>query len=713
MSLLSIIVAILVLLPGVFAWLNNSKKVENRLFLGLSLFLSLWVFFNTLVDMFDSTALLFTRLTFISITIGLVIFWDFTHNFPLKTKFIFPRILGYIIAFFLVFIALTDLFIPSVTFKDGVANVVTGPLYLLFVIYYVAFLTMAILRLVLNVRITKGIDRERTKMVLLAMLAMSIWTSLTNLFLPLLLGNNSLAPFGPFATLFFTVLIGYAMLRHRLFDIRAAIARAITYGATGFVLISLYLVILYLVTIILGEQALSENAERFVYIALALFSAIIFQPLRNKFDSMTSKIFFKGDYDVKTFLDEISGEISRTSDLNDLTKNSIDIIQSNLRSESVGLGVIEQSDQNNILVINTNNNRHTKNQFLDITDVFNGQIEKVLSQYQVDNARLRNKLVSQGIEVVVSLSTQDSQVAYIILGQKKNGEAYSQKDIEVLDIIADELAVAIQNSLRYEEISQFNLTLQEEIDQATKKLRRTNDKLKALDETKDEFISMASHQLRTPLTSVKGYVSMVLEGDAGPLNEQQEKLLTQAFISSQRMVYLIADLLNVSRLRTGKFVIERTSTSLPNVISGELDQLRETAKAKGLELNFIKPKDFPLVMLDETKTRQVIMNFIDNAMHYTPSGGKIKIELEASHGSIEFRVVDNGVGVPKDEQHHLFTKFYRANNARRMRPDGTGLGLFMAKKVIIAQGGAIIFKSSEGKGSAFGFTFPRSTLEAK
>ncbi len=175
---------------------------------------------------------------------------------------------------------------------------------------------------------------------------------------------------------------------------------------------------------------------------------------------------------------------------------------------------------------------------------------------------------------------------------------------------------------------------------------------------------------------------------------------------------MIADLLNVSRLRTGKFIIEATPTSLPEVIEGEMEQLRETAEAKGLSLSFDKPADFPVLNLDETKTRQVIMNFIDNAIYYTPQGGRIKVELEAKPKTVEFRVVDNGLGVPRAEQRHLFNKFYRAENARRARPDGTGLGLFMAKKVVVAQGGAIIFKSTEGKGSTFGFTFPRSAVEA-
>jgi len=311
------------------------------------------------------------------------------------------------------------------------------------------------------------------------------------------------------------------------------------------------------------------------------------------------------------------------------------------------------------------------------------------------------------------MESQDQYVGYLIVGIKKSGNAYSNQDLQILEIIADEVAIAVQNTLRFEEIAQFNITLQKRIEDATARLQKTNEKLVALDEAKDEFISMASHQLRTPLTSIKGYLSMLQEGDAGELNEQQHNFVDQAFLSSQRMVYLIADLLNVSRLKTGKFVIEAKPTYLPDVVEGEIKQLAETAKARDLEMVFNKPTDFPMMNLDETKIRQVIMNFADNAVYYTPNGGKITIQLKADENNVIYSVTDTGIGVPKSEQHKLFTKFYRAGNARKARPDGTGLGLFMAKKVVVAQGGAIIFKTQEGKGSTFGFSFPRAKLELK
>jgi signal transduction histidine kinase len=339
------------------------------------------------------------------------------------------------------------------------------------------------------------------------------------------------------------------------------------------------------------------------------------------------------------------------------------------------------------------------------SDEFSAESNKLYRELRDNNIAAIGRLVE-------STGAGKHSFGYVILGPKKSGVIFTKQDIRMLETIIDGLFVAIQNAVHFEEIQNFNVTLQRRIEEATAQLRRTNAKLRALDETKDDFISMASHQLRTPLTSVKGYLSMVLEGDAGDIAPKQRKMLDQAFISSQRMVFLIADLLNVSRLKTGKFVIEPSPINLAKTISDEVSQLKETAKDRSLELIYDKPADFPIVMMDETKIRQVVMNFIDNAIYYTPAGGKIHVQLLNNPNTIELRISDNGIGVPKREQPHLFTKFYRAGNARQARPDGTGLGLFMAKKVILAQGGAVIFESQEGKGSTFGFTFSKHKLVA-
>ena len=300
---------------------------------------------------------------------------------------------------------------------------------------------------------------------------------------------------------------------------------------------------------------------------------------------------------------------------------------------------------------------------------------------------------------VIKLMARQKLVGVMVVGSGSSVHDEQHMNTELLDRLGEAVGVAVDNKLLFDE-NQHVLG----------QLQHSNQKLKELDEAKDEFISMASHQLRTPLTSMKGYVSMVMEGDAGKINTMQRKLLDQAFVSSQRMVYLIADLLNVSRLRTGKFIIESKATNLAQLVEEEISQLYETAKGRKLELSYKKPKDFPELVMDETKIRQVVMNFTDNAIYYTPAGGHIHVIVEDKPTTVEFREEDDGLGVPKAEQHKMFTKFYRAGNARKARPDGTGLGLFMAKKVIAAQGGAIIFKSTEGKGSTFGFSFSKNKL---
>lgn len=338
----------------------------------------------------------------------------------------------------------------------------------------------------------------------------------------------------------------------------------------------------------------------------------------------------------------------------------------------------------------------------------------------VDASRISNSFLSQiftrdidkverlaieakfGTVLMVKLFARQELVGVLMVGVQKISVEATEADTSLLERLGEAIGLAVDNKL-----------LSEENQRVLKKLEQSNKKLQELDEAKDEFISMASHQLRTPLTSVKGYVSMVLEGDAGKVTAQQKVLLRQSYTSAQRMVYLISDLLNVSRLRTGKFIIEPTPVNLSDVVDEELKQVEETAKSRKVSLSFKKPKEFPVLNLDETKIRQVIMNFVDNAIYYTPSGGDITVALNKTDKTAEFTVADNGIGVPKSEQPHLFTKFYRADNARKARPDGTGLGLFMAKKVIVASGGALIFKSVEGKGSTFGFTFPLNSTEIR
>jgi len=319
----------------------------------------------------------------------------------------------------------------------------------------------------------------------------------------------------------------------------------------------------------------------------------------------------------------------------------------------------------------------------------------------------------RGIGLILRMRAEEETIGYMLISHRRRRSIFTVNDERFVGLVADQLAIAVSNAKRHDEIRRFNSTLKHKIHQATKDLTETNTKLKALDINKDEFISMASHQLRTPLTSVKGYISMLLDGDLGEIPNGQKKALAQALDSSQRMVYIISDLLNASRLQVGKFYTERSKANLADIVKSEIERLHKRARAKKITVKTDIPKRFPDDVFDENKTRHVVVNFLDNAIYYTPPGGTINVQLKTDNKSLVVKVTDSGIGVPKNEQAGLFTKFYRASNAKKVRPDGTGLGLYLAEKIITSQGGEIIFETTENKGSTFGFKLPKGEYKLK
>ena len=178
------------------------------------------------------------------------------------------------------------------------------------------------------------------------------------------------------------------------------------------------------------------------------------------------------------------------------------------------------------------------------------------------------------------------------------------------------------------------------------------------------------------------------------------------------MVRLVSDFLNVSRLQTGKFIINRTAVNLSQLVAEEVANVDQVANTHKVKVTYRQPARFPLLYLDDTKIRQVIMNFIDNAIYYSPDANTVKVRLSIEDDQAVLRVIDKGMGVSPSAKKKLGTKFFRGDNARRQRPDGTGIGLFLAKKVVEGHGGTMIFESELGKGSTFGFRLPIAELKS-
>lgn len=581
-------------------------------------------------------------------------------------------------------------------------SITVRPLYYIIVAYVAGYALWAARDLLISLRgkNTSPGGKYRTKLILFAI----IQALIIILFAVLVLPDEAIGQLMlTVACLTMVIIFAYAIIRHRLFDIRLIIVRALGYLLSLTTLAGAYTFITFgLVAQTLGFSSTSA-VQQAVYILIALVLAITFAPLKRFFDKITQAVFYRDAYNSQEVIDHFSGLLVKTIDIDKLAHSSARILQNAIRAQYVGVVLVTEAQKVRAIIEGARPHADGK-----LYEELHKHKEQIIVQDELEDrtSKLFKTLHGSDCAVAARLETHGDFIGHIIFGFKVSGSAYTTQDIDLIRIIADELAVATQNALRFEEISRFNITLKEEIAQATAELRLSNRKLQQLDKAKDEFISMASHQLRTPLTSVKGYLSMVLEGDAGKIDPNQRKLIEEAFASSQRMVYLIGDFLNVSRLQTGRFVLETKPVTLPNIVKDEIEQLASTAARRDVRMEYHSPTHFPVLELDETKIRQVIMNFIDNAIFYSNTGGTIIIELFNTSDKVTFRVKDNGIGVPALERPKLFTKFFRATNARKVRPDGTGIGLFMAKKVILAHGGTVIFESQQGKGSTFGFSLP-------
>jgi len=235
---------------------------------------------------------------------------------------------------------------------------------------------------------------------------------------------------------------------------------------------------------------------------------------------------------------------------------------------------------------------------------------------------------------------------------------------------------------------------------------------KTIERMKTEFVSLAAHQLRTPLSAIKWTLKILLDGDLGELNPEQRDFVQKTYKSNERMIDLINALLDVARIEEGRYLYKPNLAEFEPIVQFVVNSYKEEIEKKGLKLEFQKPEEkLPKVMLDVEKIRLVLQNLIDNAVKYTPPGGQLTISIKDAKKEIEFSIKDSGVGIPQDQQERVFTKFFRAANVMRMDTEGTGLGLFISKNIIEAHKGRLWFESTD-QGTTFYFTLPiRSEFE--
>jgi len=662
------------------------------------------------------------KILYISPTFIASSFLYFTYIFPSQIRKIslLEKILicaGNIIIIALILIP--NLIIKNILIHPGSEKeIIFGPGYIFYVIYIILYFSLGFWKLFKKYLKSHSIEKNQIIYLMSGYIISTNLALVTNLFMPWF-GRFELNWLGQILTLFMVSFTVYAILKYRLMDIRVTIKKSTIFSVLVLIVTIGYIFAVYLLTWLVFHKDIPPLKELILTgLLMGVLVTIGFQPLYKFLQNITDKYLFKGEYHPQELIRNITEKLAITLEIEKIALILTKELGRQMKLKG-GKFILLKSNHPHPELKNLIKYLQLNKEIL-VTEELQREYEDT---HRFDQRYLAYKDLQKSKQALVVPIYQkappkktDSEkkhqekgklTALLFFGNKKSDEAFTNQDIQTLEIIAVQAGVALENAKMYEEMKDFSKTLQKEVEKQTKELREANIRLQQLDKAKSEFISIASHQLRTPLTVIKGLISMALEEFWGPLNPGLKEHLEKVYQSGERLLRLIEDLLNISRIEAGRMEFDFQPISLEKITREITEELLPEAKKKKLYLRFIQPKKpLPKVMADPLKIRQVIQNLIDNAIKYTSRGGAT-VRLYQKRNRVIFCVRDTGLGIEPNQQKNLFEKFQRGKRAVRHHTEGTGLGLYLAAKIIEAHHGKIWVESKGlNQGSAFYFSLP-------
>lgn len=711
--------ASLFLMLGLVVLFKSRSKKIGRLFFLMALVTAWWqaswfILFNINKNLIFAE--LMVRVGYFGIIFIPIIFFNFfvvylQSMLELKSKRLDFSILviSYLLALFFVFeLCFSNNFIDSYYIFSWGYYPKAGPLHIYYLIMLVLLavrMLIVLLRAFMNTRLISDSKHSQIKYFLIA----QIFYNFASIDFVTNYGVN-VYPFGFIFVLIFLFIIGYSIVSYRLMDVKLVLRSYSVYLTSLILTLVPAFLFKYLVSIFLPT---TNYFIDFIIIVLAL---AIFPYFKDKVYRFANKYFFSSLYDANEVIARFSKNLSSTLESDRINKAIEDALAGALHPKALAL--FDYDDKTKLFNVKFNSGLKLASNSLEVgknvlQKIFSSSgvviLEDLINGANKPNTWIKDFRGKLGIEIVVPLLIKDKLVGFLALGAKESGDAYNSEDVQFLSVIGTQLAMSLENSWLYEEARQFNVKLQKEVEKATKDLVQANVELKKLDEAKSEFISIASHQLRTPLTVIKGYVSMMIDGDFGEINLTVDENLHKVYESNERLIRLVEDLLNVSRIESGRLQFNYEPSTLTEVVDSVMEEMQGPASKKKLYLEYKKPTAaLPSQLLDKDKLRQVIINMIDNAIKYTKTGGvTVKIDLTDDKKAVNFCVSDTGMGIRAEDLPNLFKKFSRGTGTSLIHTEGTGLGLYVGRMMVEAHQGKIWAESTgEGRGSKFCFSLP-------
>lgn len=695
---------------GLIVALRNPKSATNTLFFLFSIDIALWSVANYIaISSTDLlTALYWTRIVMALAVPQAILFFLLLSTIPNK-QLTLPRwvpIFFGVIGIVAAAASVSPYLFTSIIFVNGSPSPTPGPAMSLFVVVAVGSLVAGVMTLWNRLRRSSGVLRLQLQIIGIGIVCMFVLIFLFNFIFVVVFNISSYVSASPLYTLPFVIATAYAIIKHKFLDIRFIIARAVSYA----VVISLFAVVYALLFALTSSFLISPFIDlKFIGVstAAAIVMLITFPLVKRTIEKATDAVFYKNKYDTSAVLYHVAQIMARTLRLEELAHQLVVSIDREFQTEHACIMIVNHGK-----IVSMYTDGYDKPpEVHEHTGSYISALGKVRLRDDEKDPQIAAFFTSLDAAIILPLETGQRAIGLLCIGNKRSGELFSDEDISTLEIIASEAAVATENSLSYEEIRRFNVTLEDEVKSATVDLRRANEKLEQLDKLKDEFVSLASHELRTPLTSIRSYLWMALSGTGGSLSEKQKYYLDRSYASTERLIKLVNDMLNISRIESGRLAVQFSRTDVPTLIKDVLAEIQPKIDEQKLICNVqMSNGKLPDIIADSDKIKEVLINLLGNAIKFTPRGGEISIAAYERSDQVEISVTDSGIGFNPTDESRLFMKFSTLRAAHSGGPQlfqSTGLGLYISKSIIAMHGGVMKASSQgEGKGATFSFSLP-------
>ncbi|MDD3006149.1 MAG: GAF domain-containing sensor histidine kinase [Candidatus Pacebacteria bacterium] len=714
---------------GCWVYLSNKKSNANRQFLGLTLLLFLWALFcyeKSILPAYISIVLV--RSAYAVVALFFALFHFFLNNFPKegKTNRIFDKIILCVGAFLALFsfdesmvegiIVINDKNVPAL--GDG------RFIYLGLISLLILFITVKFFRKYRNFSKVEKLKAEYFFIGFVIFIAINF---VFNIAIPVLQGNAQYSCLGNHAAIFFLVLTAYAIVKRELMDIETLLAQMLV------VIISF---LLFLDIIFFSNSSSIQVIKIgilliFIFLGKKLVKSVKSEiEAKEKIQKVNSSLKERNQ-DLHTLF-ETSNRVSQSLDSKKISQDVVDSIPKDLKYLGYAFGVIalydkekdclcvyavtdsalmrKMEEETQISISQFRKHLSTHNNLIirtikdkktyvgdNLEDFFSGLIEKEKNEEM-------QKILKVGSFVSVPLFSSRRAIGAIIFANEKQVGSITERSKDIICAFASHIGSSIENAQLYEKT---NSQMKEKA-HLNISLRKANIKLNELLEMKNEFLHITSHQLRTPMTAIRGMISMWIEGDFDKMPKKRKgEMLSRIYASAERLNNITNDMLDALEFEGGVTQITFQKVNVVEIINGMIETLKSEYDKRGLYLRLSAVKEeIPEVEGEANYLGQVFMNLIDNACKYTRKGG-VKITVKAGVKYVYVSISDTGIGIDREDKGKIFDKFTRGKNAMTENASGSGLGLFVVKKILDEHNGKIAIKSN---GVRKGTTFEVSLL---